>query len=138
MQVYAPKKIPQMRIGVAKNAVNQLQGIWKDRNISIKNKRKLNVFSCVLHFLIQREDVDSEEGRPLDCGAGENCSEFHEQHIAPMSQSSKNSTLPLSARIFTTCLGRICEYFGHIARKIVTVKLMGKRPRGHRHMRWSD
>ncbi|CAH2218535.1 jg525 [Pararge aegeria aegeria] len=52
----------------------------------------------------------------------------------------------MKRRLSTTCLKRILEYFGHIARRdgdnleniVVTGKVEGKRPRGRSPIRWSD
>ncbi|CAH2228347.1 jg2703 [Pararge aegeria aegeria] len=54
--------------------------------------------------------------------------------------------LKITRRLSTTCLKRIFEYFGHIARrdgdnleKIVVIgKVEEKRPRGRSPIRWSD
>ncbi|CAH2227199.1 jg14603 [Pararge aegeria aegeria] len=54
--------------------------------------------------------------------------------------------LKITSRLSTTCLKRILEYFGHIARRdgdnlekiVVTGKVEGKRPRGRSPIRWSD
>lgn len=54
--------------------------------------------------------------------------------------------LNIQSRLFTICVKRIFEIFGHIARKssdnlekfMVTGKISGKRSRGRYPMRWSD
>ncbi|XP_072934917.1 uncharacterized protein [Epargyreus clarus] len=137
------------RISMAKNAMSQLQTIWKDRNISTRTKTKLVrtlVFSIFMYgtetWTLKAADRKRIDAFEMWCWR----KMLRIPWIAHRTNVSILKQLSIRTRLSTICLQRILEYFGHIARKsgdnleklMVTGKIEGKRPRGRSPIRWSD
>lgn len=137
------------RIGMAKNAMSQLQKIWRDRNISRNTKVKLVntlVFSIFGYgaetWTLRKADRARIDAFEMWC--------WRKMLQIPWTAFRTNESilreLKIKTRLSTTCLRRVLEFFGHIARKdgnnleqlMVTGKVDGKRPRGRSPLRWSD
>ncbi|CAH2210972.1 jg14263 [Pararge aegeria aegeria] len=137
------------RIGLAKSAMSQLHRTWKDRNISIKTKVRLvralifPIFTYAAEtWTIKAADRQRIDAFEMWC--------WRRMLRIPWTARRTNASilrqLKITRRLSTTCLKRILEYFGHIARRdgdnlekiVVTGKVEGKRPRGRSPIRWSD
>ncbi|CAH2230531.1 jg8859 [Pararge aegeria aegeria] len=94
--------------------MSQLHRTWKDRNISIKTKVRIDAFEMWCWRRMLRIPWTA-----------------HRTNASILRQ------LKITRRLSTTCLKRTLEYFGHIARRdgdnlekiVVTGKVEGKRPR---------
>ena len=137
------------RIGMAKSAMSQLDRVWKDRSISITTKSYLVrtlVFSIFIYgaetWTLKKADRDRIDAFEMWCWRRM----LNIRWTAHRTNASILSKLKIKTRLSTTCLRKILEYFGHIARKdgdnlekcMVTGKIEGKRPRGRSPMRWTD
>ncbi|XP_077255535.1 uncharacterized protein LOC143893712 [Temnothorax americanus] len=137
------------RIGMAKNAMSQLHGIWAAKNISVKTKARLVrtlVFSIFAYgaetWTLRANDRKRIDAFEMWC--------WRRMLRIPWTAHRTNASilreLGITARLSTICLRRILEYFGHIARRsgdnleklMVTGKMEGKRPRGRSPTRWAD
>lgn len=129
---------------MAKNAATQLQGIWMTRKILIKTKWKLMYSLVFCISLNSAETWTLKKSDRLRIDAFVMCwwkKMLRIPWIAHYTYESILKELQLPPAYYRiTCLRRICEYFGHIARKrrdnleelCVTGKIDGKRPRGRK------
>ncbi|CAH2208083.1 jg4661 [Pararge aegeria aegeria] len=129
--------------------MSQLYRTWKDRNISIKTKVRL-VRALIFHIFTYAAETwtikaaDRQRIDAFEMWCWRRMLQIpwtaHRTNVSILRQ------LKITRRLSTTCLKRILEYFGHIARRdgdnlekiVVTGKVEGKRPRGRSQIRWSD
>lgn len=139
------------RIGMAKSAMTELNKVWRDRNITNRTKVHLVrtlVFPIALYgvetWTIKAADRKRIDAFEMWCWRRMLRIPWtaHRTNVSILKQLKLEKTQRLSA----TCLRRIMQYFGHVARRdgnnlerlIVTGKVEGKRPRGRSPNRWSD
>lgn len=136
---------------IFKSAMTELNKVWRDRNITNRTKVHLVrtlVFPIALYgvetWTIKAADRKRIDAFEMWCWRRMLRIPWtaHRTNVSILKQLKLEKTQRLSA----TCLRRIMQYFGHVARRdgnnlerlIVTGKVEGKRPRGRSPNRWSD
>lgn len=137
------------RIAIARNAMSNLEKIWKDRQITTNTKKRL------VRSLIHPIFLYGAESWTL-CTADRNRADAFEMWCwrrmlripwtARRTNVSILKELQITERLSKECRRRILAFFGHISRKgedcleklIVQGKVEGRRPRGRSPTRWLD
>ncbi|CAH2232677.1 jg5302 [Pararge aegeria aegeria] len=116
--------------------MSQLHRTWKDRNISINT---YNIFTYAAKtWAIKAADRQLIDAFEMWC--------WRRMLRIPWTAHRTNASilkqLKITRRLSTTCLKRILDYFGHIARRdgdnLENILVTGKRPGGRSPIRWSD